>query len=41
VESITVVNMALLLGALLIVVGIASSLIASRFDAPLLLIRIG
>lgn len=36
--SITVVNVALLLGALLIVVGIASSLIASRFGAPLLLV---
>ncbi len=37
-DSITVVNVALLLGALLIVVGIASSLIASRFGAPLLLV---
>jgi cell volume regulation protein A len=37
-DSITLVNVALLLGALLIVVGIASSLVASRFGAPLLLV---
>jgi cell volume regulation protein A len=37
-DSITLVNVALLLGALLIVVGIASSLVASRFGVPLLLV---
>jgi cell volume regulation protein A len=38
VDSITVVNVGLMAGALLIVVGIASSLVASRFGAPLLLV---
>lgn len=37
-DSITAVNVALLLAALLVVVGIASSLVASRFGAPLLLV---
>jgi len=37
-ESINLVNTALLLGALLVLTGIFSSLIASRFSAPLLLI---
>jgi potassium/hydrogen antiporter len=38
VDSITVVNVGLMAGALLVVVGIASSLVASRFGAPLLLV---
>jgi potassium/hydrogen antiporter len=37
-ESITVVNVAVLLCALLITIGIASSLIAAKFGAPLLLV---
>ncbi len=37
-ESIAVTNTVLLLGAILIVVGILSSLIATRFGAPLLLV---
>jgi cell volume regulation protein A len=37
-DSIAVINVALLLGSLVVVVGIASSLIASRFGAPLLLV---
>jgi potassium/hydrogen antiporter len=37
-DSITVVNVGLMVGALLVVVGIASSLVASRFGAPLLLV---
>lgn len=37
-ETISVVNTALLLGALLVLIGIFSSLIASRFSAPLLLV---
>ncbi len=37
-ESIAVTNTVLLLGAILIVIGILSSLIATRFGAPLLLI---
>jgi cell volume regulation protein A len=37
-DSITLVNVALLLSALLVIVGIASSLVAARFGAPLLLV---
>ncbi len=36
--SISIVNAALLLGALLVLVGVLSSLVASRFGAPLLLV---
>ncbi|WP_407523616.1 potassium/proton antiporter [Methylobacterium oryzisoli] len=36
--AITLINLALLLGALLVLAGIASSLVASRFGAPLLLV---
>src|SRR6056297_68806 len=37
-ENMTIANIALLLGALFVLIGIASSLLASRFGAPLLLI---
>jgi len=37
-ENLTIANIALLLGALFVLIGIASSLLASRFGAPLLLI---
>ena len=37
-DSIGIVNLALMFGALVVVVGIGSSLIASRFGAPLLLV---
>ncbi|HSP26162.1 MAG TPA: cation:proton antiporter, partial [Saliniramus sp.] len=37
-ENLTVANLALLFGALFVLIGIASSLIASRFGAPLLLV---
>jgi cell volume regulation protein A len=37
-ENLTVANIALLFGALFVLIGIASSLIASRFGAPLLLV---
>jgi len=39
--SIVVLNSLLLFGAGLVVVGIASSLVASRFGAPLLLVFLG
>ncbi|MCC5979300.1 MAG: potassium/proton antiporter [Salinarimonas sp.] len=37
-ENLAIANIALLLGALFVLIGIASSLLASRFGAPLLLI---
>lgn len=37
-ETLTIANIALMLGALFVLIGIASSLIASRFGAPLLLV---
>ncbi len=37
-ENLTIANIALLFGALFVLIGIASSLIASRFGAPLLLV---
>ena len=40
-ESISLINGLLLLGALLVVLGILSSLIATRFGAPLLLVFVG
>lgn len=40
-ESINLANTALLLGSLLVLIGIFSSLIASRFGAPLLLVFLG
>ena len=40
-ESISLVNTTLLLGSLLVLTGIFSSLLASRFSAPLLLVFLG
>ena len=40
-ETLTIANIALMLGALFVLIGIASSLIASRFGAPLLLVFLG
>ncbi len=40
-ESIGAINAAILLGAVLILAGVASSLLASRFGAPLLLVVLG
>lgn len=37
-EALTIANVALLLGALFLLIGIGSSLVASRFGAPLLLV---
>ncbi len=40
-ESISLINGLLLFGALLVMLGILSSLIATRFGAPLLLVFVG